>query len=66
MGTNPMNLTESHFDNLINDIKRGWLIPVVGGDINLCGRPQDRDGHYVSWQDHKDKANGKYYPPTAS
>jgi len=68
MSDNQTNPWKEHHEILINDIKRGRLIPVVGGDINLCGRPlRDKEKNlYVDWQDHKDKDMGIFYPPTTS
>jgi len=35
---------------LIEDIKKGLLVPVLGGDINLCGRPASKDTT-TSWNE---------------
>jgi TIR domain/SIR2-like domain len=37
-------------DLLIEDIKKGLLVPVLGGDINLCGRPAGNDTT-TTWQE---------------
>src|SRR5262245_455620 len=34
-----MGQLEAHYSGLLRDIKAGRLVPVLGGDINLCGRP---------------------------
>lgn len=45
---------------LMRDIQKGLLVPVLGGDINLCGRPLE-DGKPVGWTGGAVK-----YPPTTS
>lgn len=65
MAENQLKVLKFHFDKLINDVKRGRLIPIVGGDINLCGRPSE-NGLYTSWQEHPQKQDGVNYPPTTS
>jgi hypothetical protein len=45
---------------LMRDIQKGLLVPVLGGDINLCGRPLV-DGKPVGWA-----AGAVKYPPTTS
>jgi hypothetical protein len=47
-------------DVLIEAIAKGRLVPVLGGDINLCGRPIE-DGTPVSWERVID---GLQYPPS--
>lgn len=47
-------------DVLLAEIKRGLLVPVLGADINLCGRPID-NGMPVSW---KVGISGVKYPPS--
>ena len=46
---------------LISDIRKGLLVPVLGGDINLCGRPV-HDGKLDKWV----QINGQSYPPSTS
>jgi hypothetical protein len=49
---------DDHFNILLRDIQRGLLVPVIGGDVNLCGRPL-QDDILMKW-----KAGGG--PPTTS
>src|ERR1700722_20028339 len=53
---------ETQHDLLIDDIRRGLLVPVVGGDINLCGRPL-RENTVISWAE---QVNGIKSPPSSS
>ena len=45
---------------LIDDIEDGLLVPVLGGDINLCGR-QLRNRIPISWQEDPE---GIQFPPS--
>lgn len=54
------NNDDPHYLILANDIKKGLLVPVLGGDINWCGRPR-RNGMPIDWQE---KMNGRKHPPT--
>jgi len=54
------NNDDPHYLILANDIKKGLLVPVLGGDINWCGRPR-RNGMPIDWQE---KTNGRKHPPT--
>jgi len=47
-------------DMLLAEIKRGLLVPVLGGDINLCGRPV-QNMVPIGW---KAGAEGIKYPPS--
>jgi hypothetical protein len=47
---------------LLDDIKNGLLVPVLGADINLCGRPL-RKRTPINWQETLD---GLKFPPTTS
>jgi hypothetical protein len=40
---NAPDLIDFDIDILMDDIQRGLLVPVLGGDINLCGRPPATD-----------------------
>jgi hypothetical protein len=62
MAEKQTNLWEDEHNDLIEDIKRGRLIPVLGGDINLCGRPRKANELYANWKSDK----GISYPPTTS
>lgn len=47
---------------LLDAIRKGHLVPVLGGDINLCGRPIENDAP-ISWE----RASGDLsYPPSTS
>jgi hypothetical protein len=45
---------------LLDAISKGLLVPVLGGDINLCGRPL-QDQIPISWEHEVD---GMKFPPT--
>jgi hypothetical protein len=45
---------------LLDAISKGHLVPVLGGDINLCGRPVE-DGAPIPWTK---EADGVRYPPS--
>src|SRR5262245_59187472 len=49
--------TDTDIEALASDIEKGLLVPVLGGDINLCGRPPQEDATPGTWE----KLN---YPPT--
>jgi len=50
-----------HRRDLLVDIQKGLLVPVLGGDINLCGRPLEK-GIPISWEQEVD---GMKSPPSA-
>jgi hypothetical protein len=48
---------ESHYERVIDAIIQGRVVPFLGADINLCGRPRTADGKVDGWQ-----PNYKYPP----
>jgi len=51
-----------HRRDLLVDIQKGLLVPVLGGDINLCGRPPGNDqGTVIGWEEEVD---GRKSPPS--
>jgi hypothetical protein len=52
-----------HRRDLLVDIQKGLLVPVLGGDINLCGRPLENGKGPISWEKEVD---GTKSPPSTS
>lgn len=52
---------ELHHRMLLEDIKKGLLVPVLGGEMNLCGRPRKDDGTPVGWRESEDEIK---FPPS--
>jgi hypothetical protein len=51
-----------HRRDLLVDIQHGLLVPVLGGDINLCGRPRENEkGTPINWEEEVD---GTKSPPS--
>lgn len=49
---------EKHYESLIKAITRGWIIPFLGSDINLCDRSIQDNGELERWKP------GCPYPPS--
>ena len=41
---------EDHYNDLIKAITRGWIIPFLGSDINLCDRSIQGNGELERWE----------------
>lgn len=50
---------KNHYAALAKAITEGTVVPILGADINLCGRPQTQVSNPWEW-----KLDDKAYPPT--
>lgn len=41
---------QHHLTRVVDAMTRSHMVPFLGADINLCGRPQDSKGQFVGWQ----------------
>lgn len=48
---------QHHLSRVIEAMTRGQLVPFLGADINLCGRPKDGNGRFIPWEPGR-------YPPS--